>query len=320
MVYMLFDNPADKKNMDFLKDYETCSIKQIYPEHKCNSTKEMIKVCRDCLKQSQNGDIIICWYDFMAVLLWWICKFQRKYRKIIVLNILLKDKNTVKNRIAKFLYKPVLKSKQVKATVTSPNYGKYLNQVLKIQKKYILLHDIYHENYKIECDKKEIDNSVFCGGRNGRDWDFLLKVAKEMPDVTFNCVMPKDKYEQYKQALSKNINVEFDITEQEFLEVMYQSKLIVTPLETEAPAGLIVFFQAGANRKMIITSDTVTTQEYFAEERGVLCGKSIEMWKKKIYYYLRHEEEAEKCARKFEQFLNDNCSEENYAKIISSMI
>lgn len=320
MVYMLFDNPADKKNMDFLKDYETCSIKQVYPEHKCNSTKEMLKVCENCLKQSETGDIIICWYDFMAVLLWWICKFQRKYRKIVALNILLKDKNTVKNRIAKFLYKPVLKSKQVKATVTSLNYGKHLNQVLKIQKKYILLHDIYHENYKIEYQKEETDNSVFCGGRNGRNWDFLLKLAKEMPEVTFNCVMPKDKYEQYKQFFSENVNARFDISEQEFLEFMCQSKLIVTPLNTEAPAGLIAFFQAGANGKMVITSDTVTTQEYFAEGRGVLCKNSMEEWKKEIYYYLQHEDKAAKCAQKFEKFLSSNCSEANYAKIINSII
>lgn len=119
MIYMLFDNPADKKNMTFLNDYETENIKQIYPAKKCNSTKEMLSLCKDMIKQSVEGDTIICWYDFMAVLCWWLCKLQFKNRKIIALNILLKDKATKKNKLAKLLYKPVLMSNKVKATVTS---------------------------------------------------------------------------------------------------------------------------------------------------------------------------------------------------------
>lgn len=96
MVYMLFDNPADKQNMTFLNGCETAKIRQIYPPQKCNSTKEMLAVCKNMIKQSADGDTIICWYDFMAVLCWWLCKVQFKNRKIIALNILLKDKATAK--------------------------------------------------------------------------------------------------------------------------------------------------------------------------------------------------------------------------------
>lgn len=138
-IYMLFDNPADKQNMTFLNGNETTKIRQVYPSKKCNSTKEMLAVCKDMIKQSAEGDTIICWYDFMAVLCWWLCKVQFKNRKIIALNILLKDKATAKNKLAKFLYKPMLKSKKVKATVTSKKYGEHLNEMLGIQKQYTLL-------------------------------------------------------------------------------------------------------------------------------------------------------------------------------------
>ena len=74
MVYMLFDNPADKQNMTFLNGYEAAKIRQVYPQQKCNSVKEMLAVCKDMIKQSAEGDTIICWYDFMAVLCWWLCK------------------------------------------------------------------------------------------------------------------------------------------------------------------------------------------------------------------------------------------------------
>ena len=316
MIYMLFDNPADKQNMTFLNDYETAIIQQVYPAQKCNSTKEMLAACKDILKKSSDGDTIICWYDFMAVLCWWLCKVQLKKRRIIAVNILLKDKNTVKNKLARFLYKPVLKSKDVQATVTSQKYGEHLNKMLGIQKKYVLLHDIYHGGYSISYAGDIISNTVFCGGRNGRDWDFLIEIAKSMPEITFNCVMPQDKQEQHKDSFSDNMVVKSDIPEKEFLEFMCQSQLIVMPLDTEAPAGLIAFYQATANGKMSITSDTVTMQEYFTEGRGALCGESVDDWKEKIQYYLEYPSEADVCVEKFKNYLESECSEEKYAKTL----
>lgn len=320
MVYMLFDNPVDKQNMTFLGEYETASIQQVYPEKKCNSTKEMLQACKEMIKRSADGDTIICWYDFMAVLCWWLCKVQFKKRKIIAVNILLKDKNTAKNKLAKMLYKPVLKSKDVQATVTSRKYGEHLNEMLGIQKKYVLLHDIYHGGYSINYKGDVIPNTVFCGGRNGRDWDFLIEIAKAMPEVTFNCVMPKDKWEQHKDSFSDNMVVKSDISEKEFLEFVCQSQLVVMPLDTEAPAGLIAFYQATANGKMSITSDTVTTQEYFAEGRGALCRENVEDWKNEIQYYLQHPADVDACAVKFKNYLESECSEEKYAKTLWRML
>ena len=163
-------------------------------------------------------------------------------------------------------------------------------------------------------------NSVFCGGRNGRDWEFLIRIAQAMPEITFNCVMPRDRFEEYKDNFGKNMVVKSDIPEQEFLEFMCQSQLVVTPLDTEAPAGLIAFYPAAANGKMAITSDTVTTQEYFADGRGALCRRDIEDWKNTIQYFLKHREEADSSAEKFKRFLENECSEEKYAKTLWGML
>lgn len=319
-IYMLFDNPADKENMTFLHQYETTLIQQVYPSQRCVSTNEMLTACRKCIERSAEGDTIICWYDFMAVLCWWLCKVRGMKRKIIVLNILLKDKETIKNKLAKALYKPILKSKTVQATVTSIAYGEHLNKTLGIDKKYTLLHDMYHDGYTIDYKREAVPNTVFCGGRNGRDWELLIKIAQAMSGVTFNCIMPRDKFEQYRGDFGINMVVKTDIPEREFLEFMCQSQLVVMPLNTEAPAGLIVFYQAAANGKMSITSGTVTTQEYFSNGRGALCGKNVEDWKKKIQYYLQHKAEADNCAVKFKSFLENECAEEKYAKILWGMI
>lgn len=316
MIYMLFDNPEDKNNMKFLYNYETADIQQVYPPYKCNSVKDMLNVCNDMIKQSTHDDTIICWYDFMAVLCWWLCKLKLKKRKVVALNILLKDKDTLKNKLAKFLYRKMLKSNNVQATVTSKNYGEHLNQILKINKKYTLLHDIYHGNYNIGYSGITIPNTVFCGGRNGRDWNFLIKIAKSMPEVVFNCVMPKNIYKQYENQFSTNMKVLSDIPEKRFLEFMCESQLVVMPLDTEAPAGLIAFYQATANGKMSITSDTVSTQEYFTDGRGALCNNNIEDWKNMIQYYLEHEEVSDMNVERLKKFLENDCSEKKYAKTL----
>lgn len=320
MIYMLFDNPKDKNNMKFLYNYETADIQQVYPPYKCNTVKDMLNVCNDMIKQSTRDDTIICWYDFMAVLCWWLCKLKLEKRKVVALNILLKDKDTFKNKVAKFLYRSMLKSNNVQATVTSQKYGEHLNKMLKINKKYTLLHDIYHGNYNIGYSGITIPNTVFCGGRNGRDWNFLIKIAKSMPEVVFNCVMPKNIYKQYENQFSTNMKVLSDIPEKRFLEFMCESQLVVMPLDTEAPAGLIAFYQASANGKIAITSDTVSTQEYFTEGRGALCGRNIEDWKNTIHHFLQHREEADVSAAKFKSFVERECSEEKYAKILWEIV
>ena len=71
MIYMLFDNPADRHGMKFLYDYKTAEIEQVYPTQKCSgSIKEMIRVCNILINKSKRNDTILCWYDFMGVLCW----------------------------------------------------------------------------------------------------------------------------------------------------------------------------------------------------------------------------------------------------------
>lgn len=214
----------------------------------------------------------------------------------------------------------MLKSNNVQATVTSKNYGKHLNKMLKINKKYTILHDIYHGNYNISYSGITIPNTVFCGGRNGRDWNFLIKIAKSMPEVVFNCVMPKNIYKQYENQFSTNMKVLSDIPEKRFLEFMCESQLVVMPLDTEAPAGLIAFYQATANGKMSITSDTVSTQEYFTDGRGALCVNDIDDWKNNIQYYLEHNEVCDMKVERLKNFLENDCSEEKYAKTLWEIV
>ena len=211
-------------------------------------------------------------------------------------------------------------SKNLEATVTSKEYGKWINNVLGINKEYTILHDIYFDNTKNEYQTKIDQNSVFCGGRNGRNWKFYFELAASMPDVNFKCVMPHNEYEEYKALISPNVEVICVIPEDEFLTLLNSSQLVVMPLDTEAPAGLIALFQAATYGKMVITSDTVTTKEYFSGDRGILCKRNIKDWEEAIRYYLGNIEEAKQKVENLVGFLEEECSENKYAEILERLM
>ena len=276
--------------------------------------------CMKVLKASSKNDTIICWFDFQAVLCFWLCRILFLKRKIIGINLMLKDKPTLRNRVVSFLYKKALTNSNFKASVTSLAYGDWLNRKLGISVSYELIHDVYHTRYEYHEEESAITKSVFCGGRNGREWAFLFKVAMIMPEVEFKVVMPKDIFRQFKQLIPDNVNVRCNIPYREFLDEMCNSSLVCLPLDTEAPAGLIVMFQAAANNKFVITTKTATTKENITEERGAILSNDIEEWRKKILYYLVNTDEAANKAQLLHRFLKEECDECSLIQRVKELI
>ena len=316
MIYFIFDNPEDKNKIEFLYEYGTKGYQQVYPEHQLLGMREMAFFVKECISNTTEKDQLIFWYDFMGILCWWICRLTCKKRKIIILNILLKDKKTKKNVLAKFLYKNVLIDKNVVATVTSREYGQWLNQLLGLKRDYPLLHDIYYGD--VVNQKCSSEGYVFCGGRNGRDWNMLLDVAKEIPNISFKCVMPRSTFYSLHN-IPTNAEIYCDIPEQEFLCLLEKSSLVAMPLDTDAPAGLIALFQAGMYKKLVITSNTPVTREYISFDRGVLCSTKEE-WISAIKQYTTNTDEGNKKAENFNGFLNKECSKEIYAKELVKLV
>ena len=171
----------------------------------------------------------MCWYDFMGVLCWWMAKLMKWKIRIVAINILLKDKSTPKNRLAKFLYKKARCSQSFDATVTTEEYGQYINKILNVKVGFTLLHDVYHQNYALERPVEIKTDSVFCGGRNGRDWQLLLDVAKQLPDVTFQCIMSEALKEQFADSIGDNISVKTDVPEDDFKRGCVDHSLLSCP-------------------------------------------------------------------------------------------
>ena len=203
------------------------------------------------------------------------------------------------------------------ASVTSMEYGEFLKRRLGV-KRLFLLHDVFHETYKYTEIVQTVSKTVFCGGRNGRDWLFMIEVAKSMPNVEFHLVMPQSTYEECKNGLPSNVCAKFNLPMDEFMKEMCSCEIVALPLDTEAPAGLIVLFQAAANMKFIITTDTMTTREYLGDGRGCLVENNTEAWVNAINQSLGNKNiEA---SSKLLNFLKTECSERKFIGGIESMV
>lgn len=320
MLYFLFDNPQDKKHLSFISKMAHREMKEVYSPKCGKLIVGWLKGCLAVLKQSHGNDTIVCWYDFQAVLCYWLSKLSFKRRKIVCINILLKDKESTKNKVVAWLYKNALKSKHFVASVTSVEYGKHLKKRLGLNKDLFLLHDVFHEDYKVNGSVKVHPNTVFCGGRNGRDWKFMIDVAKAMPNVEFHLVMPKATYETFQTELPSNVVAKYNLSMEDFMKEMCSCEIVALPLDTEAPAGLIVLFQAAANMKYIITTDTMTTREYLSDGKGSLVANDVNKWVVEIRERLALTKDNTDSSYRLLDFLKNKCSEEKFVEGIEIMI
>ncbi|MDM8304899.1 glycosyltransferase [Phocaeicola salanitronis] len=295
---------------------------QIHYVESPRTKKRIIGWCIGCyrvLKQTKANDIIFCWYDFQAVIIYWICMLMRRRRKICCLNILLKKKDTIVNRIVRYMYRKALLSKNFHASVTSPYYGEKLKEWLGIDFKYVIIHDLFHTNWTAKSTANK-ENTLFVGGGNGRDWPFAIRLAKKMPHVYFTFVMRQDVYNKYKNELPINIKIKTSIPFKDFMQEMANSTMVCLPLDTEAPAGLMVVFQAAGCEKMVLITKTVTSQEYITSERGCTLGNNIDDWISAINYYLSHKTERQQKARTLYNYLNLQCGIKQYSQGIQALI
>lgn len=276
----------------------------------------------EVVRASHKGDTIVCWYDVQAVICWWLCRLTGKRRNIICLNILLKQKDTLKNRMASFLFRKALVADNFKASVTSSAYGKWLNGKLGIDVEYTLLHDVYHDYYEMHGMGESSQDIVFCGGCFGRDWRLMLDIVKAVPEVRFYMIMTSDMERRYfgsmNGAYPANVKVLTDIPFRDFMRCLCQSKIVCMPLDSEAPQGLIVMFEAIANGKLVLTSDTPTTEEYFDKDQRL--GKDVEEWRRKLLYYLRHDEERKAKAMRLHRYVKEQCGEQQFARTVKEMV
>lgn len=319
MNYLLFDY-SRTENSFISKLWCNSNLKEVYSNKYKHKIVGWLQGAFQVLQQSRKDDTIICWFDFQAVLVYWLCTLTFCRRNIVCINVMLKDNETLRNKIIGFLYKKALSSNCFKASVTSIEYGQYLNYRFGKNYQFQLIRDVFHKDYTLKEDIQELPKTVFCGGNNGRDWHFMLKVAKKLPDVNFRFVVPNYLLKSLLSEVPQNVTVRCNIPYIEFLREMCASTIVALPLDTIAPAGLIVLFQAAANQRLVMMTDTVTTRGYITPDRGVLLPNDAEQWVDSILFYFANPLERSEKAKNLQKFLETECSEDKFVNSIKKMI
>lgn len=218
--------------------------------------------------KSKKDDLIVCWFDFHGVLCYLATKLFFRKRKILAINILLKNKKTLFNRLVSILYRWAFNDKYFYFTYTSKfmPYGTMKNSYL--------LPDTYVDRDELFQPYVDCGNMVFVGGHNSRDWDLAYQVAEAMPDVKFCFVMPHIQKTINRNKKNENIEEYYDLPYNEYLDKVAKCSIVFLPLKTDAPAGLIVLYEAAIKCKALIMTKTPVSLDYIEDhETGLLVNK-----------------------------------------------
>ncbi|MBO4955603.1 MAG: glycosyltransferase [Muribaculaceae bacterium] len=318
MIWILLDTV---EGYPFIEQRLTMPCRKILSPQKKSKYHTWIAGAWQASRQSKKGDTILAVYDFQGILCWIFGVLTMRRRNVLSINLLLKDKDTMRNKVATWLYRRAIHSPRFATTVTSGAYSAWINRKLGTKIDFPLLRDVYYLTYEPATTPSKGDGSVFCGGRNSRDWPLMIEVAKRLPEVKFRFAMPLDSYHALKDSMPSNVEAAGEIPYDQFMEWINCSSVICMPLTTDAPAGLITMFQAAGYRKPIVASYTVTSSEYLTPEHGYLLKSSEpEKWSAAISEIMADYEKALKKAETFHHYVSTQCSEQYYVSRIEEII
>lgn len=195
------------------------------------------------VKESNKDDIIICWNFTTSIAVGWICRFLNKERRIIALNIIALSLKGFIGTFRNKLFSSVMRKSYFVITVNSSELiARYSKQFNISETKFNVLHDPFISTPDL-CQFSPGQNFVFCGGEAHRDWETLFAAAALIPEIRFVFIARKIFYKKSFRILG-NVSLLFKVDYSIFYSKMRESSLVVIPLSTNIPAGLIVLLNA----------------------------------------------------------------------------
>jgi glycosyltransferase involved in cell wall biosynthesis len=285
---------------------------------------QYMKIVSYSLAKSKKDDIIICWLDVIAIYVMLLSKLLHRKRRVIAINIMFNDNPSIITRIKKWSMRQLLSNKNIYPTVTSISLSQFYQNIFNLPaKEFFVLHDTYgtrREKLQNIEHKAEKAKYVFCGGTNGRDWDALIKIAEQLPDLKFVIVGPhKDTLgEDYPSNIDYHYNIPYD----KFMELFANATLLALPLNTEAPAGLIILLEGALLSKAIVTTDNITMREYISSgDNGYLVGKGdYKEFAGKVNEVFSNIRMQKEFGEKLNQAIIEKCSPETYVSTLKRII
>lgn len=239
------------------------------------------------LSNSSKNEIIVCWNFTSAIAVGLINKIRRKHCKILGLNIIAPLKHGIVDKLRFMLFHSVMKEDNFFITVNSNEYvTDYCNRFKINPNKFFVLHDAISTDDTMDFNYRK--SYIFSGGEAKRDWETMFKACEYCPDLKF-VFIAREKFFDTKLKVPENATLLFDLEEEVFYDYLKKSSLVVLPLQTKLPAGLIVLLRCAMFHKPVIVSRTPSTENYLEHNKsGFLINlndyKDLSLKIKMLYY------------------------------------
>lgn len=268
-----------------------------------------------CIIVSNKNDVIVVWANKQGCMLENICSRLRLKRKIVSFM---------------WISMPKYAKKAASRSFKNPNFMPIINNLV-LEKEFInsfdlkkwnglFLPDVFNDRRSFNMPEYgKVDKYVFAGGSNNRDWETLIKVTKDTPDIKYIVVCDKGKIGTHPN----NMIVKENLPADEYYALMEKAFVTICPLKENRTSGLVnILRSAQFGIPCISTKLDVTAMYYSASMRALLYHRNDyeDLKKKIIYLYNLGEKEYIEIAKNFQNYIKKNFSpEENMKKLIEEL-
>ena len=110
---------------------------------------------------------------------------------------------------------------------------------------------------------------IFTGGNSYRDWGLYLKVVKSLPQYNFIGVAARPSFP--KCELPSNLKMYFDVSYQQFIDLLKHCRIGYIPINVQSQGGQIVAYQLALYHKAVVTTDSYGIKSVIRNgENGIL--------------------------------------------------
>jgi len=272
------------------------------------------------LVQSKDNDVMICWNFTTSMACGLLCSILHKKRIVLGLNIIARRRGWINETIRKKLFSPIMNKETFFMTINSSQYIDDYSKRFNVKKdKFFVLNDPISSSEIKEF--KYIQSYVFVGGEAARDWETLFRACENIPQIKFVCIARK-KYFNQSLRIPGNVELHFDTDNKTFYDYMNKASLVIIPLKSQLPCGLIILLEAALMQKPIIATNTPSITNYIENgKRGLLVeqGNSKDLVEK-IQILYNNVELQKFITSNLLTYVQANHSRENYSKKLLEII
>ncbi len=273
------------------------------------------------LRMSIPEDTIVCWNFTTGIAIGLLNRFSFNKRTILALNMIAHPSSGFTSKIRYLIFHFVMNHPKFYLTVNASDYISINADRFNISpKKIFVLHDPVKKEFDFDIDIKD-NHYVFSGGEAQRDWQLFFNVAAQMPDVSFVGVARR-KFLSPGLIIPPNVKMEYDVDYQSFSQLMGASSIVILPLKSDLPCGLIVIGDAGLMNKPIIVTKTPSTTNYIIQnETGILVEMhNVAEMKKQIQHLLINESDRIRLGKNLNAYMAQEFSIQKYFKDFKSIL